>query len=219
MRNIPLIVANKVRYRVSDLIKIGLLRYVKCFLVLKILKGFPIFSAKHWSYTIRNCLSSSIIYLGQFYEVELIIASTENHRNCSRRQQFNDIMLISTFCVLISSLCVIEAQFVIDRGERDVFRNLTGCSEASLDFCYFLNAEESKLDPCVCRCLPKYPLYRNPDVYLSGGLKFMSKGYAGCVWHSNHRYGMYFERIFLRSNQQHILVVKEYRSNYYICLL
>ncbi|XP_028407955.1 uncharacterized protein LOC114530578 isoform X2 [Dendronephthya gigantea] len=100
-------------------------------------------------------------------------------------------MLVSTFCVLISCLFVIEAQFVIDRGERDVFRNLTGCTK---DFCYYLHAEESKLDPCVCRCLPKYPMYRNPDVAVSGGMEFTSKGYGACVWHSNHRYECYHIR-------------------------
>ena len=98
-------------------------------------------------------------------------------------------MLAKIFCFLLSSLLASQAQFVIDRGERDVFRNLTSCSKDTPDFCYFLHADKSDFDPCVCQCWPKYPMYRNPDVYPSGGGQFVSKGKPGCVWHSNHRYG------------------------------
>ena len=98
-------------------------------------------------------------------------------------------MLAEIFCLLLSSCIAINAQFVIDRGERDVFRNLTSCTKDTPDFCYNMHAETSALDPCVCRCKPKYPMYRNPDVYPGRGGKFLSKGKPGCVWHSNHRYG------------------------------
>ena len=98
-------------------------------------------------------------------------------------------MLAKTFCFLLSIFVAIEAQFVIDRGEQDVFRNLTGCSEETPDFCYFLHSDKSPFDPCVCRCWPKYPMYRDHDVFPVQRGEFESKGKPGCVWHSNHRYG------------------------------
>lgn len=98
-------------------------------------------------------------------------------------------MLAKIFCFLLSSFLASQAQFVIERGERDVFRNLTSCSDNTPDFCYFLHADKNDYDHCVCQCWPKYPMYRNPDVFPSGGGQFMSKGKPGCVWHSNHRYG------------------------------
>ena len=91
-------------------------------------------------------------------------------------------------CFFLSFFVAIKAQFVIDRGQRDVFRNLTSCSKDTPDFCYFLHADKSASDSCICRCWVKYPLYRNPDVYPSGRGEFKSKGKPACVWHSNHRY-------------------------------
>ena len=70
--------------------------------------------------------------------------------------------------------------------------NLTSCSNDTPDYCYSMNAEKSKFDQCVCRCLLNYPMYRNPDVFTAGRGEFTSKGKPGCVWHSNHRYGKCF---------------------------
>lgn len=99
------------------------------------------------------------------------------------------MMLARILCIFWLIFVLVETQFVIERGERDVFRNLTGCSAETPDFCYFHNAVKSGFDPCVCRCEIKYPMYRNPDVYPTRGGQFISKGKPGCVWHSNHRYG------------------------------
>lgn len=104
-------------------------------------------------------------------------------------------MLAKVFCFLLSTFFAGQAQFVIERGERDIFRNSTGCSKETPDFCYLMNAEKSKFDPCVCRCWLNYPMFRNPDVLHSGAGRFMSKGKPGCVWHAHHRYGEYFGNI------------------------
>ena len=104
-------------------------------------------------------------------------------------------MLEKIFCVLFTIFVAVEAQFVIDRGDRDIFRNLTSCSKDTPDFCYYLHADKSALDPCVCRCWVKYPLYRNPDVFPEAGV-FISKGKPACVWHSNHRYGKRLPEFF-----------------------
>lgn len=104
-------------------------------------------------------------------------------------------MLAKILCFLLSTFLASEPHFVIDRGERDIFMNLTSCSKDTPHYCYSMNAEKSKFDPCVCRCLLNYPMYRNPDVFTGGRGEFTSKGKPGCVWHSNHRYGKCFDDI------------------------
>ena len=107
----------------------------------------------------------------------------------SPRFSVRAVMLLKTLCVLLVLVFVTaKAQFVIVRGFRDVFRNLTACSDANVDFCYEMHAESSPHDNCICRCKLLYPMFRNPDVYPSGG-KYVSKMKAGCVWYANHRHG------------------------------